>query len=121
MHAWKKGGDAAANLDDSSEVPAPVVFPQLEPGVTQVKDKPGRLNNVQVEVTVELGRVTKKVRELSEMNVESVIETTKLAGAPFEIRVNGRLFAFGEVVVVSEMMAIRITNLVEPMGGDERS
>ena len=113
-------GDVAAGPDDNGEVMRRVEFPQLEAGVPQVKDRSGSLNNVKVEITVELGRRVMTVRELSKLKVEDVIETDKLAGAPFEIRINQRLFAEGEVVVVSELMAIRITRLEQPPGTEGR-
>lgn len=72
-----------------------------------------RLNNVMVDVTCELGRVEMTLGEVRRLKVESVIETAKLAGSAFDVRLNGRLFAEGEVVVVYEMMAIRLTNMVD--------
>jgi len=69
------------------------------------------MNNVQVLVTVELGRKSVTVRELHQIKDQDVIELDKLAGEAFDIRVNGREFASGEVVVVTDMMAVRITSL----------
>ena len=51
------------------------------------------------------------VKELSQLKEQDVIELDKLAGEAFEVRVNGRVFALGEVVVVTDLMAIRITSL----------
>ena len=44
----------------------------------------------------------------------NVVETQKLSGQPMEIMVNGRLFGKGEVVVVGDNLAIRITDLHKP-------
>jgi flagellar motor switch protein FliN/FliY len=60
---------------------------------------------------VELGRKEMTVSELTELKEQEVIELDKLAGEPFDVRVNGRLFATGEVVVVTDLMAVRITSL----------
>ena len=88
-------------------------FPQLEPAVPKVRTRADILNNVWVDVTVELGRKNMTVSELSNLKEQDVIELDKLAGEAFEIRVNGRLFAAGEVVVVTDMMAVRLTSLIQ--------
>ena len=69
--------------------------------------------NVEVDVTVELGRKEMSVNQLVELKEQGLIELDKLAGEAFDIRVNGRLFAAGEVVVVTDLMAVRITSLYE--------
>ena len=53
------------------------------------------------------------VSKLSDLKEQDVIELEKLAGEPFDVRVNGRLFATGEVVVVTDLMAVRITSLYQ--------
>jgi len=113
LRAWAAGGHVAAELDEGDQV-KPVELPQLEAGVSQTKVRPGRLNNVKVQVSVELGRRPMSVRDIVGLKEQDVLELEKLAGESFDIRVNGRLFAYGEVVVVTDMMAVRITSLVEP-------
>jgi flagellar motor switch protein FliN len=110
LQAWAEGGHAAADLGDADEVQM-VHFAQLEPGLPEGKRRNHRMNNVQVLVTVELGRKSVTVRELHQIKDQDVIELDKLAGEAFDIRVNGREFASGEVVVVTDMMAVRITSL----------
>lgn len=73
------------------------------------------LSNVAVDVCCELGRKGLTLKEARALKVQDVIELDKLAGEPFEVRVNGRPFALGEVVVVNEMVAVRITRLVAPL------
>ena len=70
-----------------------------------------RSSNVIGYITVELGRKLGSVRRVAELKEQDVIEMDKLAGEAFDIRVNGRLFAKGEVVVVTDLMAVRITAL----------
>lgn len=113
LRAWAAGGHAAAELDEADQV-KPVDFAQLEPGIPQSKARSGRLNNVHVTVSVELGRKYMSVRDIVGLKEQDVVELDKLAGESFEIRVNGRMFAFGEVVVVTDLMAVRITGLVDP-------
>ena len=121
LRAWEAGGHARQDVDDSDEVRA-VHFAQLEPpsAVTN-KPKPTLLNNVQCEITVELGRKDMTVRELMDLKEESVISIQKLAGEAFDILINGRPFAEGEIVVVTDMMGIRITRLMEPATGEEEA
>ena len=92
----------------------PVQFAQLEePPQTKAKRRIGRLNNVRVEIIVELGRTEKSVRELTRLKENDVIDLDKLAGEPFDILINRRQFAEGEIVVVTDQMAVRITRLLE--------
>ncbi|MBT4503975.1 MAG: hypothetical protein HOC74_39955 [Gemmatimonadetes bacterium] len=70
-----------------------------------------RLDNVQVCITCELGRKELSLKEIRQLKEQDVIELDKLAGEAFEIRMNGRYFAVGEVVVVTDLMAVRITEM----------
>jgi len=72
---------------------------------------PNCLNNVAVHVTCELGRKEMSLKDIRRLKEQDVIELEKLAGEAFEIRVNGRQFASGEVVVVTDLMAVRVTSL----------
>ena len=65
-------------------------------------------------VSIELGRVPKSLRDILEWKEGSIVETQKLSGMPMEIMVNGSLFGKGEVVVVGDNLAIRITELQKP-------
>ena len=90
----------------------PVQFVQLELAEPPPpKPKHGRLNNVYVDITVELGRKEMTVRELTDLKEQEVIELNKLAGESFDILVNQRPFAEGEIVVITDQMAVRITRL----------
>jgi flagellar motor switch protein FliN/FliY len=73
-----------------------------------------RYDDVPVKVSIELGRVTKTLNEILEWREGSVVETKKLSGMPMEIMVNGSMFGHGEVVVVGDNLAIRITDLQKP-------
>jgi flagellar motor switch protein FliN/FliY len=65
-------------------------------------------------VTVELGRGRMLINELLQLGQSSVIELTKYAGEPMDVFVNDRLIAKGEVVVVDEKFAVRLTDVVSP-------
>ena len=72
------------------------------------------LGDVRVEVECELGRKAVTLEEASRMTAGDVIELDKLAGEAFDIRVNGQRFASGEIVVVEDLMAVRVTQMVDP-------
>ena len=71
------------------------------------------LGNVHAEVIVELGRTEITLGEARRLQVNDVVDFDKLAGEPFDILVNNRQFAEGEIVVVTDVMAVRITRLID--------
>src|SRR5690606_2543664 len=77
-----------------------------------------RVLDLPLEVTVELGRTQLKVKEILDLKVGTVVELDRLAGEPVDLRVNGRLVGKGEVVVVDDNFAIKITQILAP---DERA
>ena len=60
-----------------------------------------------------MGRTEKSVRDLTNLKENDVIDLDKLAGEPFDILINKRQFAEGEIVVVTDTMAVRITRLLD--------
>ncbi len=87
---------------------------QLEAGHTAAGfDK---LVNVALEVSVELGRTRVTLADVLEYDVGSVVELDRAAGAPVDIRVNGTLLAHGEVVLIDDEYAVRITAIVDNGG-----
>ncbi|WP_018392358.1 flagellar motor switch phosphatase FliY [Bacillus sp. 37MA] len=72
------------------------------------------LFDIPLQVTVELGRTNRSVKDILELTSGSIIELDKLAGEPVDILVNKRLVAKGEVVVIEENFGVRITNIASP-------
>lgn len=70
------------------------------------------LHDVVMELTAELGRARMTVRDLLSLQPGTVVELDRLAGSPADLLVNGRLIARGEVVVVDEEYALKITELL---------
>ena len=70
------------------------------------------LFDIPLQVTVELGRTKRSVKEILEMSSGSIIELDKLAGEPVDILVNNRHIAKGEVVVIDENFGVRITDIL---------
>ncbi|HQD51123.1 MAG TPA: flagellar motor switch phosphatase FliY [Defluviitaleaceae bacterium] len=82
--------------------------------VIQTKENIEIIKDVPLEVTVELGRTHKLIRDILEFSPGTVIELDKLAGEPVDVLVNGKFVAKGEVVVIDENFGIRITDIVNP-------
>ena len=68
---------------------------------------------IPVELKVELGRKTIKVKDLMEMKEGSFLELEKEEGELLDIFVNGRFFGRGEAVVVDGKYGIRLVEIVE--------
>lgn len=93
--------DAAATAAEVGEVG--------EPGESANLDL---LMDVDMKLTVELGRARLKFRDVLNLSAGSVVELGKLTSEPVDIMVNGALLASGEVVVVDDHFAVRITKLL---------
>lgn len=74
------------------------------------------LSDVDMQVTVELGRTKLPVRELLSLQPGMVVELDRQAGAPIDVLVNGHLIARGEVVVLDEQFGLRITEIISDSG-----
>jgi flagellar motor switch protein FliN/FliY len=70
------------------------------------------LNDVNMEVTAELGRRRMKVRDIVGLKPGSVVDLDRAAGSPVDVLVNGALVWHGEVVVVDEEFGIRVSEIV---------
>lgn len=75
----------------------------------------GLIMDVPLEITVELGRTKKKIKDILSFGTGSIIELDKMAGETFDILANGKVIAKGEVVVINENFGVRITNILTPM------
>jgi flagellar motor switch protein FliN/FliY len=107
------GNTTAAVLLVTTDVAASTPKPAAAPAPGTVR-RPGieLLHGVAMDVTVELGRTRLSVRELLALTPGDVLELDRAAGSPADLLVNGRLIARGEVVVVDENFALRVTEIV---------
>ncbi len=69
--------------------------------------------DVPLEVTVELGRTNKSIKEILDFAPGTIIELSKLAGEPIDVLVNGKNVAKGEVVVIEESFGVRVTEIIK--------
>jgi flagellar motor switch protein FliN/FliY len=93
-----------------------VQFPNLMPRASaQESGNISLIMDVFMEMTVELGRTRKLIKDILGMGEGTIIELDKLAGEPVDILVNHKLIAKGEVVVIDENFGVRVTEIVSPM------
>lgn len=87
-------------------------FTPMVPGVVPPENI-DLLMDVPLEVTVELGRTNKSIKEILDFAPGTIIELNRLAGEPIDVLVNGKFVAKGEVVVMEEAFCIRVTEIAK--------
>ncbi len=116
--AVSQGLSEEAQADPPSQEPAPAAqFDELTAsGEAEPSTKPelNFLLEIPLEIQVELGRCTMKIKELLQLGQGSIVELNKMAGEPADIYVNRKLMAKGEVVVVNEKFGIKLTEIISP-------
>ncbi|WP_096154628.1 MULTISPECIES: flagellar motor switch phosphatase FliY [Bacillus] len=92
----------------------PAVFSSFEevPAMEPEQRNLNMLLDIPLQVTVELGRTRKTVKDILDLSSGSIIELDKLAGEPVDILVNNKLIAQGEVVVIDESFGVRVTDII---------
>lgn len=91
----------------------PAQFQQFNVGYSPLmqEENIGLIMDVPLEVTVELGRTNKSIKEILDFAPGTIIELDKLAGEPVDVLVNGKFVAKGEVVVIEESFGIRLVEI----------
>ena len=122
--------EAVAALDGLRDKGLLVTVPLMGEGSTQVTlgmqvALPSRrpikqasldlLRNVEMEVTVEIGRTRMTVQQLLALHPGEVVELNRAASSPADLLVNGTLIAHGEIVVIDEDFGLRITEIVSDL------
>ena len=106
--------------EQATEEPQEPTFAQPEsPSANPVRNIAQQANldfllDVPLQITVELGRARITISELLELSKGSVLELDKVAGEPLDFRVNDRLVARGEAVVVNDKFGVRLTDISSP-------
>ncbi len=93
----------------------PAQFQPFNAGVSPLMQQENidLIMDVPLEVTVELGRTNKSIKEILDFSPGTIIELDKLAGEPVDVLVNGKFVAKGEVVVIEESFGIRLTEITK--------
>ncbi|MBQ3310558.1 flagellar motor switch protein FliN [bacterium] len=110
--------DADNDLNENDTVTVqPVKFAAFDDSQKVVGDASKNMDNlldINLRLAVELGRATLPVRKVLELTRGSIVELEKIAGEPVELYANGKLIAYGEVVVIEDNFGLRITSMTEP-------
>lgn len=117
------GMDASGMMPQQPSGPQPgqagikdVSFPSLQTSMSgPVQPNMNLLMDVQMTLTVELGRTKMYIKEILGLGEGSIIELEKLAGEPVDLLASGKLIAKGEVVVIDENFGVRVTDIVSPI------
>jgi flagellar motor switch protein FliN/FliY len=72
------------------------------------------IQNVAVNISVEVGRSSLRIRDLIRLGQGSVVELDRVAGEPLDLCVNNTVIARGEIVLVNDRYGIRLTQVVDP-------
>ena len=110
--------DASADEANSLITVRPVRFQEFEQleANRAIKKNLDILQDIQMHVSVELGKSKLSIKEVMEMEKGSIVELDKIAGEQVEIHVNNKLVARGEVIVIEDKFGVRVvsTNLPKP-------
>jgi len=106
----------SSNLSNEKINAVPLQFENFDSNSSQMyyNNDIDLIRDVPLEITVELGKTGKKINEILDFGVGTVIELNRLVGEPLDVLANGKKIAKGEVVVVDENYGIRITDIIIP-------
>jgi flagellar motor switch protein FliN/FliY len=103
--------------EDSPVTVQPVQFASFE-DLEQVQGPQNQnlniLLDIKLQLTVELGRTELPIKKVLELTKGSIVTLHKAAGEPVELYANGKLIAYGEVVVIEDNFGLRITHITDP-------
>ena len=109
--------DITEGIENSTVTVQPVQFASFE-DLDQVQGPQNQnlniLLDVKLQLTVELGRTELPIKKVLELTKGSIITLNKAAGEPVELFANGKLIAYGEVVVIEDNFGLRITHITDP-------
>lgn len=108
------GGETEDQGGSANEAKS-VELSELQDESSPVKDpKLDVILDIPVKLTVEVGGTEIAIRNLLQLSQGSVLELSRVAGEPLDVKVNGTLIAHGEVVVVNDHYGIRLTDVISP-------
>ena len=104
--------------DDKTVTVQPVQFASFE-DLDQVQGPQNQnlniLLDVKLQLSVELGKTDLPIKKVLELTKGSIVTLNKAAGEPVELYANGKLIAYGEVVVIEDNFGLRITHITDPV------
>ena len=109
--------DDFSEREDKTVTVQPVQFASFE-DLDQVQGPPNQnlniLLDVKLQLSVELGKTELPIKKVLELTKGSIVTLNKAAGEPVELYANGKLIAYGEVVVIEDNFGLRITHITDP-------
>ncbi len=116
MGGMQMPGNMGVNMGMNVPNVQSLQFPNLATGMNSGEQgNIGLIMDVFMEMTVELGRTKRSIKDILGMGEGTIIELDKLAGEPVDILVNHKQIAKGEVVVIDENFGVRVTEILSPM------
>ncbi len=110
--------ETTENTEDKTVTVQPVQFASFE-DLDQVQGPVNQnlniLLDVKLQLTVELGKTELPIKKVLELTKGSIVTLNKAAGEPVELYANGKLIAYGEVVVIEDNFGLRITHITDPV------
>ena len=104
-------------MDEKTITVQPVQFASFEDYEQMQGPQNQNLNillDVKLQLTVELGKTELPIKKVLELTKGSIVTLNKAAGEPVELYANGKLIAYGEVVVIEDNFGLRITHITDP-------
>jgi flagellar motor switch protein FliN/FliY len=122
LDAAESALDQIMSVGESSVPEAhPVEFPQVSRSRASTAMPIERFADVSIEISVEIGRVTMPIGELLKLGTGAVVELNRAVSEPVDVMAQGVRIASGEVVVIDDRFAVRITEIVNTDDGREAS
>ena len=104
-------------VEEKTVTVQPVQFASFE-DMDQIQGPPNQnlniLLDVKLQLTVELGKTELPIKKVLELTKGSIVTLNKAAREPVELYANGKLIAYGEVVVIEDNFGLRITHITDP-------
>ena len=118
VHSEKEEAEEPHKSGDKTVTVQPVQFASFE-DLDQVQGPQNQnlniLLDVKLQLSVELGKTELPIKKVLELTKGSIVTLNKAAGEPVELYANGKLIAYGEVVVIEDNFGLRITHITDPV------
>ena len=118
QEAGEKKPEQEEESDPNTVTVQPVQFASFE-DLDQVQGPQNQnlniLLDVKLQLSVELGKTDLPIKKVLELTKGSIVTLNKAAGEPVELYANGKLIAYGEVVVIEDNFGLRITHITDPV------
>ena len=119
---FDKEENSAVNHEEESDPNTIMVQPVQFASFEDLDQVQGPMNqnlnillDVKLQLSVELGKTELPIKKVLELTKGSIVTLNKAAGEPVELYANGKLIAYGEVVVIEDNFGLRITNITDPV------